>query len=75
MTPRDLQKWREKHELTQQQAGVWAGSSVRHAARSWRRYELGERKIPRHVIQWVKRNKPFTRGDRRAINDIIAIEQ
>ena len=49
MTPRDLVKWREKNNLTQLQAGVWAGSPLPHAARTWRRYELAERPIPNLV--------------------------
>ncbi len=43
ISPKELREWRERQKWSQADAALWYGV----AARSWRRYEAGERKIPK----------------------------
>lgn len=58
MTPRHLRRWREQRGLTQQEAGEWYGLPPAHAARTWRRWELGERPIPGPLAQRIAQEPP-----------------
>lgn len=65
MTPADLAAWRKKEGLTQQEAGEWYGLSKKSAARSWARYERGQRRIPQPLltrirdVRWQRANRKY----------------
>lgn len=45
MRAAELKRWRSKHLGTQRAAAAWAGVNVR----TWRRWECGDRPVPRLV--------------------------
>ena len=51
MTPDQLRAWRERQGATQKAAAAWYGCTER----SWQRYELGERRIPRPLAAIITR--------------------
>lgn len=48
-----LKEWRERRGWTQQRAGEWWGLPAKNAARTWRRWESGDRRIPMPLVQRV----------------------
>lgn len=48
---RYVRRWRDEQEWTQEQAAEWWGVDVR----TWRRYELGERAVPKPLMKSMSR--------------------
>jgi len=55
VTGDELRMWRQKTFTSQERAADWYGTHPR----TWRRWELGERPIPQHVINRVQNLDPL----------------
>lgn len=54
MTREQVRAWRQRQRWTQEEAGLWCGLSPKSAARSWRRWESGERTVPPWLVLLIK---------------------